>query len=646
MLNLRKDKESERIEALKHRLYTRDGERSPLRRSSLSPKENGSTIDRSDDKAGWGDLNHRGRSLHRSWLTVFLIIAIIFFLIAVGFAGYTLYRGGNVISPANVELLLDGPKTVKAGELLNFQVFVANKNTTSLNSADLIVEFAPGTRSALDVTKELTRTRIPLETIKPWATVSQTIKAFVFGEKDVEQTIKVSIEYRIADSNAIFDKVGLFHYQISSSPVTLNLTLPPEINSGQSITLDLELMSTSDTPLRDLVVTASYPPGFSFTSATPPPAISTNIWRLGDIPVGAHPRIKISGKLEGQDDDPKSFRFATGMESVKTEGEIAVNYGEIFKVVTIKRPFVALNVAVNGDGLAQEYVTSSSQPVRVDITWVNNLPTEVTDGELTVTLAGLALDQRSVAASDGFYQSATNQILWRQGTLPALSRLAPADRGQVSFNFSALPLIRGDRSVIARPTIDLIVSFRGRRVTADSASETIETTVKKQMKVNSVFQLASKGVYHDGPFTNRGPLPPRVGQETTYTISWSVVNSSNEVGDAMVRAILPAYVKWLGAVSPDSEKVTFDDTRGEVSWDLGVVDAGRGVTSAAREVAFQIAFLPSISQVGETPVLITTPTLAGTDSFTRQTLTNIKRSVDTQITDDSRYQTSDGTVAQ
>ncbi|MFH1170494.1 MAG: hypothetical protein V1704_02955 [Candidatus Vogelbacteria bacterium] len=638
MLNLRKDKGSERIEALKRRLYTRDGERSPLRRSALTPKED-------NPPSGWA-ISDRERPPHRSWLTVFLIIAIIFFLSAVSFAGYTLYRGNNVISPANVELLLDGPKTIKAGELLNLQALVVNKNTTPLNSADLIVEFASGTRSPLDITKELPRTRIPLETIKPGATVNQTIKAFVFGEKDVEQTIKVSIEYRIADSNAIFDKVSLFHYQISSSPVTLNLTLPAEINSGQAITLDLELMSTSDIPLRDLVMAAFYPPGFTFTSAVPPPAISTNIWRLGDIPVGARPRIKILGKLEGQDDDPKSFRFASGMESAKIEGEIAVNYGEIFKVVTIKRPFVALNVSMNGDNLVQEYVTSSSQPVRVDIAWANNLPTEVTDGELTVTLAGLALDQRSVAASDGFYQSATNQILWRQSTLPALSRLAPADRGQVSFNFAALPLIRSDRSVIARPTIDLTVSFRGRRVTADSASEVIETTVKKRVKVNSVFQLASKGVYHDGPFTNRGPLPPRAGQETTYTISWSVVNSSNEVGDAMVRAILPAYVKWLGAVSPDSEKISFDDTRGEVTWDLGVVDAGRGLTSAAREVAFQIAFLPSVSQIGETPVLITTPTLSGTDSFTHQILTNTKRSVDIQITDDSRYQTSDGTVGQ
>ncbi|HEY4476791.1 MAG TPA: hypothetical protein VJB69_02345 [Candidatus Paceibacterota bacterium] len=648
MLLSNRAKGPERIEDLKRRLYTRGGDPLALRRSPLTARSARDGASDNDSVSGWAEdrfsNNVPPRSSRRSILTIFLIVAVIFFLIAVGFAAYTLYRGGNVISPANVELVVDGPKTVKAGEILNLQVLVANKNTTPLNSVDLILEFPPGTRSPFDMTKEFPRTRIPLETIAPGASANQTIKAVVFGEKDIDQQIKVSVEYRIADSNAIFDKVDYFNYQISSSPITLNLTLPAEINSGQLVNLDLEI-AVSDSALRDLVVTASYPPGFTFTDATPPPSIGTNVWRWGDVPAGARPRLKISGKLEGQDDDPKSFRFSAGIESARNEGEIAVNYGDVFKIITIKRPFVALTASINGDLSAQEYVADSGNPVRVDIAWVNNLPTEVTDGELTVTLGGTALDQRTVVTSDGFYQSATNQIIWRPVTSPALVRLSPGARGQVSFNFAALPLIRDNQAVIERPTIELHINFRARRVTPDAGSETIETTVKKQVKINSTFQLASSAIYHGGPFTNRGPLPPRVGQETTYTILWSVINSSNNVTAAAVKATLPAYVRWLGVVNPETEKLTFDNSRGEVNWDLGVVDAGRGLTSAAREVAFQVVLLPSISQTGDTPVIVTTPTLTGTDSFTHQLLTNTKRSLDVQITGDSLYQPGVGTVA-
>lgn len=642
MLPPSRAKKPERIEALKQRLYARDDGKSFLRRSSLSARADDLSV------VGWREFDrddNPDRPPRRSWLTVFLIAALAFFLMAAGFAVYTLYRGGNVISPANVELTVDGPKTVKAGETLNLQVLVTNRNTTPLHSVDLIIEFAAGTRSPLDVTRELPRTRIPLDTIAPGASANQTIKAVAFGEKDTDQRIKISVEYRIADSNAIFDKVDFFTYRINSSPLVLNLALPAEINSGQTVNFDLEIAAASEAPLRDLVVAAAYPPGFTFISAVPPPTIGTNVWRLGDLPVGARPHLKIAGKLEGQDDDPKSFRFSAGMESARNEGEIAVNYGDVFKIITIKRPFVSLTASINGDALSQEYVASSGEPVRMDIIWVNNLPTEVTDGELTVTLGGSALDQRAVVASDGFYQSATNQISWRRGNLPMLAKLPPGARGQVSFNFSARPLIRDNQSVIERPTIEIGVSFRGRRVTPEAASETVETTVKKQVKVNSIFQLASSAAYHNGPFANRGPLPPRAGQETTYTVFWSVINSSNAATQASVRATLPAYVRWLGAVSPDGEKISFDDSRGEIIWELGTVDAGRGLTSAAREAAFQVAFLPSLSQIGETPVLIIAPTLSGTDSFTRQTLTNSKRSIDTQIAGDPLYQSGIGIVA-
>ena len=235
----------ERIETLKHRLYTRDRGEETLKRSSLTARSDA-------PPGGWRTADEREPNLRprRSWLTVLLIFSIIFFLIAAGFAGYTLYRGGNIISPTNVELLLDGPKTIKAGETLNLQVLMVNKNTTPLRSVDLIVEFASGTRSPLDVTKELPRTRLSLGTIKPGASINQAMKAVVFGEKDAEQEIKVSVEYRIADSNAIFDKVSFFRYEISSAPVALNLTLPPEINYGQSIDIDLEVVTTSAAPQR------------------------------------------------------------------------------------------------------------------------------------------------------------------------------------------------------------------------------------------------------------------------------------------------------------------------------------------------------------------------------------------------------------
>ncbi|MFH1222839.1 MAG: hypothetical protein V1647_00675, partial [Pseudomonadota bacterium] len=43
-------------------------------------------------------------------------------------------------------------------------------------------------------------------------------------------------------------------------------------------------------------------------------------------------------------------------------------------------------------------------------------------------------------------------------------------------------------------------------------------------KVSSKMELVQKGYYQDEVFGNSGPVPPRVGEPTTYTIMWYVKN--------------------------------------------------------------------------------------------------------------------------
>jgi len=83
-----------------------------------------------------------------------------------------------------------------------------------------------------------------------------------------------------------------------------------------------------------------------------------------------------------------------------------------------------------------------------------------------------------------------------------------------------------------------------------------------------------------------------------------------------------------------------------VSWRAGDLVAWKGVSSAPREVAFQIGFLPSLSQVGATHTLIEGATLTGADEFTDAPLEDTASSVSTDITTDSQFKSGDGTVGQ
>ena len=76
---------------------------------------------------------------------------------------------------------------------------------------------------------------------------------------------------------------------------------------------------------------------------------------------------------------------------------------------------------------------------------------------------------------------------------------------------------------------------------------------------------------------------------------------------------------WKNKIIPASS-VTFDPNTGEIIWDVGDMKAGIGYTSPAKEITFQVGFIPSANQVGQTPELVTNITAEGRDKFTDSNL--------------------------
>jgi len=140
-----------------------------------------------------------------------------------------------------------------------------------------------------------------------------------------------------------------------------------------------------------------------------------------------------------------------------------------------------------------------------------------------------------------------------------------------------------------------------------------------------------------GPFTNTGPLPPVAEKATTYTIHWSLVNSSNKIEGAEVRASIPLYVTFLNNIYPSGESVSFDSQSGEILWNIGSIPAGIGLTGPAKEVSFQVSLLPSVTQVGDAPTIISESVLRGLDTFTRVTLEDRTPSLSTILLQDPLF---------
>lgn len=635
--------EEDNLSALDRELYERNRPPQHLARPTLKPRQTevgpGWTVRTSTavvrpPRAKWFSL---------SILSKLFIAAAAFFVLALAVAGWLLFRGSNIVSNSNIDIDLTGPLTVKSGGDFDLGIAVTNKNRTDLETADLIVEFPAGTRDPLDVKKDLTKLRQALGIIDSGQTKIQGVQAILFGQEKAKLPIEVTLEYRLKGSDAIFEKAVTYEVQIADSPISVNVDLPESVNAGRDIELGLEVVTNSPTVLKDVALAIIWPPGFTPTQTSIQPAASgnTTIWQLGDLSPGGKRSLKVVGQLTGQDSELKSFRIQVGLLASATADELSVLYTDVLKTVLVERPFVGLAMSVNDD-TSDTPIANWGELSRVLIDWGNNLAVAVGNGTITLRLSGSALRESSVTTPVGTYSSIDDQIVWDQVSVPALANLAPGDRGNLQASFASI--LFSDQSAIRNPAIDLVLTFRGERQESGRQGEIVETVVKKTLKLAANFQGWGAAFYYNGPFANTGPLPPKVDTPTTFTISWQLSTGGNDVKGAQMFATVPRGVRWLGQVTPATEKLVYDDLNRTLTWQAGYLPAGSRGETKAREIAFQVELIPSANQINQTPNLLENIQAVAVDTFTGQAINRSLGALTTKLSTDANFSASNGNV--
>jgi len=571
--------------------------------------------------------------------------SLIFFVAAVGIAAFLFFGGSNIVSSENVDIDVLGPVSVDGGEELSLQIVVKNNNSTALEYTDLLIEYPIGANDPDDISKELSRYRKSLGVIKSGETVNEIIRSVLFGEENEEKDIVVKLEYRVSGSNAVFVKEILYTINISSSPVSVSMDLLKEVNANQDMEIKINVASNSEETIKNVLLRLEYPFGFEPTSATPETTYSNNIWELGDIPAGEKISIRIIGTMKAQDNEVKIFGALLGRQDDNKERDIATVYSSSFEEVNVKKPFIGVVLALDGVS-SDEYVVDSTEIVRGSLSWTNNLSTQITDAVIEARIEGDVLNKFSVDVDRGVYNSSNNTIVWNKNTLPELASIEPGKTGRMTFTFSAKSLIGSETSHLREPEINISISARGKRASESGAQEEINEFISQRVLVNTKLSLNSRAVYYSGPFGNSGPIPPKAENQTTYTVIWSVSNSSNSLSDVEVSGVLPPSVSWLSTVAPSSESITFNGGTGEVVWRIGDVDAGIGTVSGVRQVAFQIGLVPSVSHIGKIPELVTNIVIRGDDDFTGEGVSESKNPLTTNLTTDSVFNPENAQVVQ
>jgi len=595
------------------------------------------------DKPSSLDEEYKDSSM--SFLTKILIASIIFFILALGIGAYLVVKGGNVVSANNVDININGPVSIAAGEPATFDIQVVNKNNITLQTVDLSIDYPAGTTDVADSTKELTKSRELIPDIVSGGVGQKSIRVILYGQENTRKQIKIGIEYRVAGSNAVFIKEKVFDVLISSSPLTLTTSAFKEVNSDQEFDLTVNIVSNSKEVIKDLVLKAVYPFGFTYISSDIKPSSDNTLWRIGDIPPGSKRTIKIRGKLDAQNDEVRVFRFAVGSAKKGNESILGTEYVTSSQEIAISKPFMSIGLSVNGDSSTKQFSGQFNSPVKVDIGYFNNLQTPVIDGEIRVKLSGSAFDKVQVAPQEGLYQSINNEIVWNSINTRALNTIEAGGNGSVSFTVTPRDL-SSSINPISNPDLKFSVSVKGKRNSEANVPESIATTAEAQVRIASNISIGGQILRSSSPIQNTGPIPPKVEQTTTYTVLWTVDNTVNTLNNVIVQSSLPSNIKWVGKISPENEDIGYDPVTGTVQWNVGSMQTFTAGTNKRRQVAFQISLTPAVNQVGSIQTLVNASTLTGVDDFTGQTLKSNLGVLTTRFSTDPSFKEGDEKISQ
>ncbi|MCX6758205.1 MAG: hypothetical protein NTX14_00670 [Candidatus Nealsonbacteria bacterium] len=550
-----------------------------------------------------------------------LIKVLAFLVLILAVAGYVLFER-NSYSKEGLKLEIIGPQEINLGEETEYIVKYKNNGDFRLENPTLL--FEPPAFSIKDdkiYQKEILTSDKLGGAIYPGEEKTFSFKMRLVGKEGEAKIAKATLNYQPKNLKTTYESATSFTTVIKSVPLTFEYDLPSKLEADKDFNFKLNYASSIPWLLTDLRVQVEYPSGYEFIESTPKSLDKTE-W---DIPVlnnNEAGSIDVVGRISGNIGDAKVFRAKLG---IWKDGEFTL-LKEIEKGVEIQKPSVSIRQDINGN---PKYVAKPGDWLHYEIYFKNISGEDQYNLYMINKLDGDLFDFNAIKSETGSFEQGDNSIIfdWRKNS--KLQYLAPMEEGKAEFWIK----LKDDLSQIKKPSLSNSVMI-------GQASQYFTT------KISSKLELVQKTYYSDEIFGNSGPIPPVVGQTTTYTVTWQAKNYYSDVKSAVATAMIPKNVKFTGQVFPEQQtgKLIYDADSGKLTWNIGDLKTGQGVITAPENVSFQVSITPSSDDIAKSVQLVGAARISGNDKWTAMVLEAETAALDTVSLSDQNMTEDKGKV--
>ena len=538
-----------------------------------------------------------------------------------GLVSLALYINAGRFSPERVDLVIEGPEEITAGEEVEYTVRYTNNNRTSLKNASLSITLPDNiTNSSFQIfgDKRDSINNFDLPELKSQESGKVTFSGRVLGEIGTNHQIQASLSYVPGTVNSTFDKESQFRTTITDSPLVVDIESPLESVSGNILEYSITVNNRGRSELNNLQLNLEYPQNFAFTSASQEALNNdNNQFNIGRIRSQGSKELTVRGTLGGNPGDLGIIKAQIGPR----QNDDFIVYSKTQNSTTISEPFVMINQSIQGNNVA-----NPGDRLDYTIRIQNNTDVPIRNGKLEVDVSDNLFNQSGINSGNADFDGET--LTWEANALPELEVFRPNESAQVTFS---VPIIS---SLPVNNFSD--VEFRTRTQALFTSNE-----IPTQLGVNRIIQgnehevkLAS-GLSGRRTYThNEGPNPPEVDKTTTYTVTLSAQTLTNDISDISYSTQLQPNVSWGDNVNPnDNGNIEYQADTREITWTIDNIPANTGKLRPAYQTQFDIEVTPPPNKKGQDMSILESISYSGTDTFTGRSFQGNLSGIEVEISE-------------
>lgn len=548
---------------------------------------------------------------YQKLIWIFLLTAA---ALTAGLLVYILFFQNRDVQPTyndEVKLTIDAPVETPSGSELSYEILAENNSDTTLTSVVLEI-FYPRGFSFVDSTPDAEdgqARKFNIPNLSEGEEYKVVIVGRLSGSVQEIKPINLKLHYIPENFRTAFTKEATANTVILAPDLSVQISAPNEIVTGQTIRYDLEITNISDRAFPELFLKLVYPDKFEFETADPPPASDDENdktqWTIKNLGVSQSRQISISGKI---------FESAGKESLIQAEILLPDEFGQLSSA---GRTFAFTEVRPAPLLISQAMIETPDpiypgEELRYEVKYENRSNIAVSNVVIATVFETPVFDLSRIDSDEG--QLSAGSLKWTPATAPELLVVDPGQKG--SFVFTVPVSARLVLEMRKNPLGKTRVEYTAKELSETVSGNILEFKVQTQVTLHAISNVAG------------GENPPQEGQTTVYRVEVEIENTVNDLVDAEFSAIMPRLDTEFDSVSilptEEADNVQFVPVTGRLKWKIGKIFALSGSFHERRKISFEFKTTPRTEESLHEELLLKDLVVSGTDEFTGKKITSNK----------------------